>query len=146
MRLRAERRATRPARRWHAPLLAVAAAGFWVGVDALCLRWYGAPPTLSDVWWLVPLPALLAGALVAAGAGGATIARRIRWSVATGIVAGAVYGAVHVLWPLVSDGELATGWPLVRHAVSAVAWRAFLFAIFATLGALAWETLAPEAE
>ncbi|MFW6133627.1 MAG: hypothetical protein ACOC8F_06990 [Planctomycetota bacterium] len=145
MRLRAARRAALPRRTWHAPGIAAAAVAAWAGINAVCLRWYGAPPTLSDIWWLVPLLGMGVGAGVAAGAGGSPLARRIRLAVLTGAVTGVGYGLVHVLWPWTGTA-VAWNWPLVRDLVSAVAWRAFFLAILATLGALAWETLAPEEE
>jgi hypothetical protein len=146
MRTRAERRGTLRPRAWHALAIAVATAGVWAGADLLCLRWYGAVPTLLDLGWLVPWPALVAGALVAGLAGGATLGRRVQLAIACGLAAGVLYGSVHLAWPWLLGGlaRPELNWAFLWEALGVVLWPAFLFALCCVAGALAWETLSPE--
>jgi len=146
MRARAERRGTLRPRAWHALLIAVATAGVWAAADWLCVRWYGAVPTLLNLGWLVPWPALLAGALVAGLAGGATLGRRVQLAVACGLAAGVLYGSVHLAWPWLLPGLARpdlTG-AFFWSALGVVLWRVFFFALSCVVGALLWETLGPE--
>jgi hypothetical protein len=134
---RAARRVGRRPRAAHAALLAPLAVAAFVAADLLGLRYWGAAPTLRDLWWMVlAVPALL-GASVSAGAGGATLSRRMALSAGCAVAAAAGCTAAH-LWLGAAAG--ATGLERLWAALMLLLWRVFLFALLAVLGALFVET------
>ena len=147
MRKRAEHRKTLRPRYWHALPVAVAAVALWAGVDVLCVWWHGSAPTLKSIWWLAFWPTFAAGIALAAWAGGATTMARTRLALVCGIAIGAGYAVFHAALPLLvpQAGPMpAFNWPFVSQFATVLLWRVFIFALSATLGALAAETLAPE--
>ena len=132
MRKRAEARALKKPRYWHAGLCAVATAGIFVLADFIYLRNIGEPPGLRDIWWLVILAPLICGAAVTLACGGAALGKRIVTAAVCGVLAGAIYAGISVL--LSHDGGI----------VASCIWRMFIFAILATVGAITTEIKLPE--
>ncbi len=149
MRRRAERRIGVPARYWHAPVVALAAAAVFALADVYRI-WAHAPPTLVNVWYLAILVPLLSGVLLSSGAGGAKLSRRVLLGVGCGAAVGVIYGFANVLLRRMSlftnAALLPGGWSVLgepvfwRDFAHAGAWGVFLFAIFTVLGVLLAET------
>jgi len=142
MRLRAERRAGKKARARHALPVILAGGAVFGLLDYAFYRIRGVVPAFGDVWWLAVFVPLLAAAVVARGAGGMSVGKRVGWGVVMGIVLGILNVAVGMalssvlaggsLWaPFVSD--------LGKFALGSV-WRAFLFALVSGLGGFIAET------
>ena len=137
MRLRAEWRDTIRPRYWHVVLCTVAGTGLFLLADQVYLSRVGELPALKDIWWLAGLVPLLCGAGGTLGCGGATFAKRVLAATLCGVLVGAAYAVIH---PLVTEsGSIQTG----KVAISAL-WNVFVFAIFATLGAILTELNLPE--
>jgi len=134
MRRRAEMRASIKPRYWHVALSAVVAAFSLGSVDYNYLNNVGNLPGLKDIWWLVLLVPLACGALVTLGCGGARLWKRIAAATICGIALGVLYtGVSAVLVKRMRASDIA----------SACVWRAFLFAILSTVGAIATELKLP---
>ncbi|MHC4983693.1 MAG: hypothetical protein ACYTF6_11100, partial [Planctomycetota bacterium] len=147
IRKRAERRAALSPRYWHAIPIILLSVGAWLGVDAVCLRWYNAAPQLLSVWWLAFLLPFCAGIAAAAFAGGATVLNRAKLAFGIGVAAGGIYAATHVAMPYaIGNANLAWGKELLKTCTAVALSRVFIFGLAATLGAVAAETLAPEAD
>ncbi len=132
MRKRAEVRASRSERYWHADLCAVGAAGIFGLVDFAYLRNFGKLPGLRDIWWLAIFVPLVCGAAVTLGCGGASLWKRIVAAAGCGAVAGALYTIVSAI--LNDNGGIAASF----------LWRIFLFAILSTIGAMVTELKLPD--
>lgn len=132
MRKRAEARALKKPRYWHAGLCAVVTAGILGLVDFIYLRNFSEMPGLRDIWWLVILAPLICGAAVTLGCRGATLGKRVVTAAFCGVLAGAFYAGISVL--LSHDGGI----------VASCIWRMFIFAILSTIGAIATEIKLPE--
>ena len=129
---RAEARALKKPRYWHAGLCAVATAGIMELADFIYLQKIGEPPGLRDIWWLVILAPLICGAAVTLGCAGAALGKRVVTAAVCGVLAGAFYAGISVL--LSHDGGI----------VANCIWRMFIFAILCTIGAIATEIKLPE--
>jgi hypothetical protein len=132
MRKRAELRASRSERYWHADLCAVGAAGIFGLVDFAYLRNFGELPGLRDIWWLAIFVPLVCGAAVTLGCGGAPLWKRIVAAAGYGAVVGALYTIVSAI---LNDNS--------GIAASCV-WRIFIFAILSTIGAIVTELKLPD--
>ena len=132
MRRRAELRATKKPRYWHAGLCAVATAGILGLADYIYLRNFGELPGLRDIWWLAVLATFICGAAVTLGCGGAALGKRIITAAVCGVLAGAIYAGISVF--LSYDGGI----------VASCIWRMFIFAILTTVGAISTEIKLPE--
>jgi len=132
MRKRAEARALKKPRYWHAGLCAVATAGIFGLTDYIYLRNIGELPGLRDIWWLVILAPLICGAAVTLGCGGAALSKRIVTAAVCGVMAGALYAGISVF--LSYDGGI----------VASCIWRMFIFAILTTVGTIATEIKLPD--
>ncbi len=132
MRRRAELRAKLKPRYWHAGFCAVATAGILGLADFIYLRNIGELPGLRDIWWLVILAPLICGAAVTLGCGGAALGKRIVTAAVCGVLAGAIYAGISFF--LSRDGGI----------VASCIWRMFIFAILATVGAIAIEIKLPD--
>ncbi len=134
---RAELRKGRPERRWHAPLLGIAAA---VSLWALGMGWHslaGRGPAFSRFWWIGVFVPIAAGISVAAGAGSLKMGKRIALAMFAGALAGALYGgALPYLLPASMAGQtLSTGLAAGRWAVIYI----LLFGALAIAGAVVVE-------
>jgi hypothetical protein len=134
---RAQFRASRQPRYWHVFLYAVGAAAMLGAADFLFLRYTGVVPGLKDTWWLVLLIAILCGAGVTLGCGGAVLSRRIISAAVWGILTGILYTAASAIF--MQEGNLILG----ELAVTA-AWRMFIFTIFGTIAAVVTELRLPD--
>ena len=132
MRKRAELRASRSERYWHADLCAVGAAGIFGLVDFAYLRNFGELPGLRDIWWLAIFVPLVCGAAVTLGCGSAPLWKRIVAAAGCGAVVGALYTIVSAI---LNDNS--------GIAASCV-WRIFIFAILSTIGAIVTELKLPD--
>ena len=132
MRKRAEARALKKPRYWHAGLCAVATAGILGLADFIYMSNFSELPGLRDIWWLVILATLICGAAVTLGCRGATLGKRIVTAAVCGVLAGALYAGISVL--LSHDGGI----------VASCIWRMFIFAILTTVGTIATEIKLPD--
>jgi hypothetical protein len=132
MRKRAEARALKKPRYWHAGLCAVATAGILGLADYIYLRNTGEIPGLRDIWWLVILATLICGAAATLGCGGAALGKRVITAAVCGVLAGAFYAGISAL--LSHNGGI----------VASSVWRMFIFAILVTIGAIATEIKLPD--
>lgn len=139
MRRRAELRAAVPARYWHAPVCALAAAGVLGLVDYSHFGRTGGLPALREFWWLVATIPLLCGALVTLGCGGATLGRRVAAAAVSGVLTAIVAVGFSAL-------VAATGRGADVHLLALGVWRLFIFAILSVAGAIAAELTLPEPE
>jgi len=136
---RAEARRGRATRRWQTLPCIAGAVGLLLGISLATWATRGTLPTLRDVWYLGIWPPLLAGAVAAAFAGGATTARRVLLAVLTGLNIAVLYS--------VGNGAIAYGLGLGRASGTnwlSLSWCAFLFPLLAVVGALVVETHGPE--
>ncbi len=132
MRKRAEARALKKPRYWHAGLCAAATAGIMGLADYIYLQNIGELPGLRDIWWLVILAPLICGAAITLGCGGAALGKRVVTAAVSGVLAGAFYAGISVF--LSYDSGI----------VASCIWRMFIFAILSTIGAIATEIKLPE--
>jgi len=132
MRKRAEARALKKPRYWHAGLCAVATAGILGLADYIYLRNTGEIPSLRDIWWLAILATLISGAAVTLGCGGAALGKRVITAAVCGVLAGAFYAGISAL--LSYNGGI----------VASSVWRMFIFAILVTIGAIVTEIKLPD--
>jgi len=139
MRKRAQLRATQKPRYWHIGLYAVGAAAVLAFADYLFLKNIGMIPTLKDTWWFAGIIALLGGAGVTVGCGGAAFSRRIISAASWGILTGLLYTAASVM--VVLQGDIIIG-----AIMTSGAWRVFIFTVLATIGAVITELRLPDPE
>jgi len=132
MRRRAEARALKKPRYWHAGFCAVVTAGIMALADLIYLRNIGELPGLRDIWWLVILATLTCGAAVTLGCGGAALGKRIVTAAVCGVLAGAIYAGISVF--LSYHGGI----------VASCVWRMFIFAILTGVGSIVTEIKLPE--
>ncbi len=120
-------------------MYAVAGAIIFGVADFVYFKHAGHLPGLKNIWWLaVPVP-MLCGAAVTLGCGGATLWQRFVGATVCGILVGIFYTAVTTL--------LGHGSGLSAENIAAICvWRSFVFAIFATLGAIVTELKLPDPE
>jgi hypothetical protein len=137
MRKRAQMRASVKSRYWHVGLCAAAAALVFGLADSIYLERTKALPNLANIWWLVVLVPLICGVAVTLGCGGAQLWKRIVAAAVCGAVTGAFYMAVSAL--LVHSNAV-----VAVHFVAGCLWRAFVFSLFSTIGAIVTEIQLPD--
>ncbi len=137
MRKRAEMRASKEPRYWHAGLCAIAAAGIFGIADFAYLRGVGEPPGIAGIWWLVLCVPLVCGAVVTVGCGGAAFWKRVVAAIVCGCLAGVFYTVFSAV--LSQKGNVMHGF-IVADCI----WRVFVFAILSTIGAVITELKLPE--
>jgi hypothetical protein len=105
--------------------------------DFVYLRSSGALPQLKEIWVLALLVPLLCGTVVTLGAGGATLTKRVLGAAVCGIVLGVLYAVV--------SAALGYGDPAgIADVVTSGVWRAFVFSVFSSIGAILTELKLPE--
>ena len=129
---RAKMRAELKPRYWHAGPCVIIAATIFTLVESVYLK-KGITPGLMDIWTVtLPLP-LLVGSVITLGCGSAKLWKRIALSTLAGV-------AVAVLYTVSTA--------IFADAVASVAitffWRAFVFAIFSSIGAILTELSLPD--
>ena len=134
---RAQIRAETNSRYRHVGLCAVVAASAFAFADFVYLRTHETLPQLSDIWWLTLIVPVLCGAVVTLGCGGAVLWKRITAATTSGLIVGILYG---VASSLLNFQEKIPAGGIVLTCV----WRAFVFAILATIGAILTEVMLPD--
>jgi len=137
MRKRARLRASLKPRYWHIGLYAVGAAAVLAFADYLFLKNIGMVPTLKDTWWFAGIIALLGGAGVTVGCGGAIFYKRVISAAFWGILTGLFYTAASVM--VVLQREIIIG-----DVMTSGAWRVFIFTVLAVIGAVITELRLPD--
>ncbi len=137
MRKRAEFRISIKPRYWHVALYAVAAAAVFGLVDFTYFAKFDNLPTLKDIWWLVVILPSMTGAAATLGCGGARLGRRLVTAAICGVLAALFYTGISAI---LSQGSKV----LVGDIVVSCAWRIFIFAAVATIGAMVTELNLPE--
>ena len=134
IRKRAEARASIKPRYWHIPLCAIGIVGLYTFAEFLYMENVGQLPGFNKLWWLaVIVPLLLfCGAIVTTGCGGADLNKRIITSALSGALIGILSTAVSAIISY-NGGFIAT-----------CVWRAFIFAILSTIGAIITELNLPD--
>jgi len=135
MRRRAQARALHKPRYWHVGLWAAAAAAAIGAVDYATIERVGTLPGLKDIWPAAVLVPLLCGCAVTLGCGGASLGKRIIAAGVSGIILGLFCTALS--WMLSTPSCPAA-------VIPAGAWRVFVFALLASIGALVTELKLPE--
>ena len=129
------RESLRP-RYWHAALCVAAAAVIFALVDAHWLSNTGRLPRLGQIWWLAGIVSLVCGAMVTLGCGGAELWRRVFATAVTGVVLALLYTVISMI---IGGGRVAVGDIVIQGR-----WRVLVFAVLATVGALAAELSQPD--
>jgi len=137
MRKRAEIRASIKPRYWHVGLCAVVAAGIFGLADFAYRSYIGQLPALKDIWWLIVAVPLTCGAAVTLGCGGAVLWKRVVAATICGVLVGILYIAVSAMLGHISG----TG---ADKIMTICLWRAFIFTILSTIGAVITELKLPD--
>jgi hypothetical protein len=137
MRRQAQVRVSIKPRYWHVGwLVLVATLIFWIA-DLTYINISGELPDLKNIWWLVVTVPLLCGIGTTLGCGGAALWKRIIAAVVCGVIVGALYAIFSAI--------LSRSCGIAAHNPAAIfMWRAFVFGILSTLGALVTEFMLPE--
>jgi len=126
-------------RYWHILPLTLAGMVPIAGFDWFYLRNTGALPVIGEsIWLLIPV-ALVGGAVLTLGGGGAPLATRIRLAAGWGVLLAIVGTAVSFL--LLSWSGLALGG---NGAILLGFWRLFILAVFSTGAAIFTELRLPD--
>jgi hypothetical protein len=145
MHQRAALRWGQKARTWHAILAVAAGLAAMAITDVAFCAVCDALPTLLDVWPAAVLVPVMLGAATTIGAGGASLARRVRLTIVCAVAMAIGYTAVHAaLGALPALGGVAGSGSVVWLAVKKGLWTAFIFAVLATVSALVTEINLPE--
>ena len=134
----ARRESIRP-RYWHIVPCAVLAAAILGTADHLYHARAGEWPTLTAIWWLATLIPVVLGAAVTLGAGGASMGRRVVAAVLGGGLTALLYTAVTAGLTVAADETVVAADLAIRSA-----WRVFVFALLAPLGAILTELAIPD--
>jgi hypothetical protein len=145
MRKRAEVRAGKKPRNWHAALIAAAAVAVFAAVEGLLTRSWGVTPSLKDIWWLVIGGGAAIGVAVTLGAGGKSLPGRIILSAVTAAAVGAATAGIRsVLAHQALTETTAGGFAGVIETLAAMLWRAFLLTLLSVAAMLITEISLPE--
>jgi hypothetical protein len=137
MRKRAQVRAGIKPRYWHFVLCAIGGAGIFSIADHVYLNQAGVLPELREIWALTALVPLLCGALTTLGAGGAQLWKRV--------IGAAICGGAVALISIIVSGYIGYGGVSgFNEFAIGFAWRAFIFMIVTSLGAMITELQLPE--
>ncbi len=134
---RSQVRSAMKPRYWHVLLCAIAGSALFGFVDWTYFRKFGEQPGLVDLWMFVLLIPLLFGSIVTAGAGGATLTKRVISGIACGSIIGVLFTAISAI--LGYDGTID-----VAETTTNFLWRVFIFPIMSTIGVLVTEVMLPE--
>ena len=140
---RQEARAHQKPRYWHVPLLVLAGCALLTGLDVFFFQGKGHIPSFGEIWWAALWIPLLASALAASWAGGATLGRRITAGALCGTFIGILYAVINTYlrnsWGIEIGGSIAFS-QIIGQMTAAALWLIFLFTLVAVPGALAAET------
>lgn len=133
---RATLRASQPSRYWYVPLCAVGMAIVFGLADFVYLQTSGSLPRLREIWYAVFILPLLCGSVVTLLAGGVVLWKRFLSATAAGLLAGLIYTFTSYFIAGSTQAQLPANWP----------YRLFIFALLATVGAIATELWLPSPE
>jgi hypothetical protein len=136
MNKRAQMRAMLKPRYWHIPIAAIVTAAVFWAASFLYFQIKGQLPELKNIWYLTLVLPFVCGAAVTIWAGGLVLWKRIVAATISGILAGLLYTAA--IPYITSDVET------VAKIIMDCLWRSFVFALFATIGAIVTELKLPE--
>jgi hypothetical protein len=139
MNKRAQMRATLKPRYWHTPIAIIAAAAVFGLASLIYYKTKGQLPHLKNIWYLTIVLPIACGAVVTIGAGGLELWKRIVTSTISGVMLGVLYTTI--LLSIGSGTETTIG----RIIIGCI-WRSFVFALFATIGAIITELKLPDVE
>ncbi|MFZ9024210.1 MAG: hypothetical protein ACO3BO_05630 [Anaerohalosphaeraceae bacterium] len=138
-----EIRASLSARIWHIPLAALAAVSIFAAAHYGYFTKSGIGPISDNKWYIKPLFCLVFFVPLAAGwtttrfAGGLSRIKRISAAAICGLFIGVVYSLIAY--------KMELSWDLEQmQLLVPMVWRAFVMAIFCTIGALVTEIRMPE--
>ncbi len=137
MRKRAELRASMKPRYWHVGLSAVVIAAIFGFADFAYITSLEKLPSLKDIWWIIVVLPVAMGAAVTLGCGGAALGKRIIAAAVCGVLAALLYTIVS---KILSHSMAVFGGNILISG----GWRIFIFAVLATIGAIATELKLPE--
>ena len=124
-------------RYWHVGIWAVAAVTILALIDFAYITNLEKLPSLKDIWWIIVVLPVAMGAAVTIGCGGATLGKRIVAAAICGVLAALLYSVIS--WILSHSMAIVAGNILISSG-----WRIFIFAVLATIGAIATELKLPE--
>lgn len=136
MRKRSQVRTMMPPRYWHIALCIVAGLGIFGIQDSFYLDQFGELPGLTETCGLTVLVALLCGAAIALGAGGAALSKRIVGGAVCGSVLGALYTGMSAI---LDQAPIAFGDTATRFL-----WRALILTILTVVSVILTELKLPE--
>jgi hypothetical protein len=125
-------RKKQPIRYWHIPFVSLLGAAIFGATDYYYSHNQMPLPFLSDIWIIALIIPVIAGAIVTLGFGGASIGKRISGSAISGIIVAILYTFISV--------KLGMKEGIAIH----LAWGAFIFTIFGTIGAIITELKIPD--
>lgn len=134
MHKRLKDRKKQPVRYWHIPIILFLATTIFGFADNYYLQTYMVFPLLKNIWYLTLGVPLMVGAFLTLGFGGASMGKRIGSAAACGII-------LSVLYILISF-NLGLNEKIIEHW----SWRAFIFTIFSTIGAIITELKIPDSD
>ena len=123
-------------RYFHVAVVAIITAACFIGADIIFLCLFGYLPDLKQIWLLLLLLPLGAGAITTLYCGGAVLYKRVISACLCGLLAAIFYTAASVY---IFDESAA-----VSAIASIFLWRVFIFTIFSTVGALITEMSLPD--
>jgi len=144
IRKRAEARADRLARSWHAPLISLASTGLLAFMNFSYFRIAAQPPSFGSLWWLTIWIPIATGAFTSRWAGGMRLGKRIFRGTLASAAAGLLYGIFMALgprlFPLAGPAVASQGTSAALSYVKFPVEYALLFGLLATAGAIITET------
>jgi hypothetical protein len=134
MRKRTQLWASLKPRYWHVGLCAIGVAGLFALAEFIYIENFGESSSSGMLWWLAVLTpgALIGGAVVTLGCGGAGLGKRLTAAAVCGVMTAVIYTTISAIMNY-HGGIIAT-----------CIWRVFIFAILSTIGAIATELKLPE--
>jgi hypothetical protein len=104
------------------------ATAIFAAADLINVSNFGQLPVLADIWILIVAVPFVSGWRITLNCGGAVLYKRIASATIFGLTIGLLYQAVSSIlaWGTVTAGQIAVG----------AIWRAFVFAVISTIGAL----------
>ncbi|MBL7221063.1 MAG: hypothetical protein ISS69_13180 [Phycisphaerae bacterium] len=138
----AEHRKSLPARGWHILPIAVAGMVIFALSEWICLQIWGSLPGIMNLWAVLIVLPMLAGAAAARYAGSATVTSRALYALICGLVTGLGAAAGHV-WMRMSQNGHATFANVIKALASNTTWGVLMFALLAVAGAIIYEIKQP---
>ena len=138
----AEHRKSLPARGWHILPIAVAGMVIFALSEWICLQIWGSLPGIMNLWAVLIVLPMLAGAAAARYAGSATVTSRALYALICGLVTGLGSAAVHVAMHLSQKAQVTLGAVFSGLTDNSI-YGVFLFGLLAVIGAIIYEIKQP---